>query len=382
MTYLQLIWKGMWRRPVRTALTFASMTTAFLLFGLLNGINQGLDHVAERFHLDRLYVMNRISMYHPLIVPFAQQVQKIPGVTDVAYWAYFVGYYQRPTVQLPIVAADVQGIFRLYPELHLPPAQRQAMARVRSGAVISNHLAKRFGWKIGDRVPVKSAIWPRKDGDDTWYFDIVGIYTPSEASPALNDLFFINLEHFDEARAFGAGAVHLIIARVRDQQMSGAIARQIDALAENSPFQTRTRTENAYAAVQWRQINDLRRLANFITGAVLFTLLVVSASTMMQSVRHRFSELAVLMTLGFTPARIATMVICEALLLSLLAAALGLGLAALAFPSVAALFGAMRLQPSVFAAGATIAVAVALLSALLPAIRAARLSIVGALGGR
>jgi len=194
MTHLFLIWKSLCRKPMRTGLTFASMTVAFLLFGLLNGINQGLDSVTARFHLDRLYVMNRIGMYHPLVVPFAQQVEKIPGVKDVAYWAYFVGYYQRPIVQLPIVAADVGRIFRMYPELQLPPAQLQAMTRTRTGAVISNHLAQKCGWKIGERVPVKSAIWPRKGGDDTWTFDIVGIYAPSEASPALNDLFFVNLD--------------------------------------------------------------------------------------------------------------------------------------------------------------------------------------------
>jgi len=382
MNHFLLIWKGLWRKPVRTALTYASMTVAFLLFGLLNGINQGLDHVSERFHLDRLYVMNRISMYHPLILPFAQQVEKIPGVEDIAYWAYFVGYYQRPTVQLPIVAADVKRMFRMYPELRLPPAQLQTMDVVKSGAVISKSLARRFGWKIGDRVPIKSAIWPRKDGGDVWYFDIVGIYEPAEASPALNDLFFVNLDYFDEARAFGAGQVHLIIVRVKDQSRSGAIARQIDELAENSPLQTRTRTENAYAAVQWRQINDLRLVGNFIIGAVLFTLLVVSASTMMQSVRQRFAELAVLMTLGFTPLRIAGLILGEAVLLSLLAAATGLALAALAFPSVAELFGAMRMQPGVFVGGLGIALGVAAVSALLPIVRSMRLSLAAALSGR
>jgi putative ABC transport system permease protein len=382
MSHFLLIWKGLWRKPVRTALTFASMTVAFLLFGLLNGINQGLDNVSERFHLDRLYVMNRISMYHPLVLPFAQQVEKVSGVADVAYWAYFVGYYQRPTVQLPIVAADVERIFRMYPELHLPPRQLEAMSRIKSGAVISKHLAKRFGWKIGDRVPIKSAIWPRKDGSDIWYFDIAGIYEPSEASPALNDLFFVNLDYFDEARAFGAGAVHLIIVRVKDEKQSGAIAKTIDDMAENSPFQTRTRAENAYAAVQWRQINDLRQIGNFIIGTVLFTLLVVSASTMMQSVRQRFSELAVLMTMGFTPMRVAALILGEALLLCLLAAAAGFGLTALAFPFVAELFGAMRLQPTVFLTGLLIAVGIALVSALLPIIRAMRFSIVAALSGR
>ncbi|BAV97994.1 ABC transporter permease [Lysobacter enzymogenes] len=382
MNHLLLIWKGLWRKPVRTALTYASMTVAFLLFCLLNGINQGLDHVSERFHLDRLYVMNRISMYHPLILPFAQQVEKIPGVEDIAYWAYFVGYYQRPTVQLPIVAADVKRMFRMYPELRLPREQLQAMEVVKSGAVISKSLARRFGWKIGDRVPIKSAIWPRKDGSDIWNFDIVGIYEPAEASPALNDLFFVNLDQFDEARAFGAGQVHLMIVRVKDQSRSGAIARQIDEMAENSPLQTRTRSENAYAAVQWRQINDLRLVGNFIIGAVLFTLLVVSASTMMQSVRQRFAELAVLMTLGFTPLRIAGLILGEAVLLSLLAAATGLGLAALAFPSVAELFGAMRMQPGVFLGGLAIALGVAAVSALLPIVRAMRLSLAAALSGR
>jgi putative ABC transport system permease protein len=382
MNHLLLIWKGLWRKPVRTALTFASMTVAFVLFGLLSGINQGLDNVTERFHLDRLYVMNRISMYHPLGLSFAQQVEKIPGVTDIAYWAYFVGYYQKPTVQLPIVAGDVERMFRMYPELHLPADQLQAMSRIKSGAVISEHLAQRFGWKLGDRIPMKSSIWPRKDGDDVWYFDIVGIYEPTEASPALNDLFFINLDYFDEARAFGAGAVHLMIVRVKDSRQGGAIAKTIDKMAENSPFQTRTRTENAYAAVQWRQINDLRLIGNFIIGAVLFTLLVVSASTMMQSVRQRFSELAVLMVLGFTPMRIGLMILGEALLLSLLAAAAGFGLTALAFPSVAELFGAMRLQPGVFVTGLLMAIAIALVSALLPIVRATRFSIVAALSGR
>ena len=382
MGHLRLIWIGLWRRPVRTALTFASMTIAFLLFGLLDGINQGLDNVSDRFHLDRLYVMNRISMYHPLALPFAQQVEKVPGVADVAYWAYFVGWYHRPTVQLPIVAADVERIFRMYPELHLPPAQLRAMRRIKSGAVISRQLAKRFDWKIGDRVPLKSAIWPRKDGSDVWYFDIVGIYTPNEASPAFNDLFFVNLDFFDEARAFGAGSLHLIIVRTKDANQSGAIANTIDAMAENSPLQTRTRSENAYAAVQWRQINDLRLIANAIVGAVLFMLLVVSASTMMQSVRQRFSELALLMTLGFSPRRVAALIVGEALLLCLLASTAGLGLAALAFPSVAQQFGAMRLQPAVFATGLLIAIGVALISAAVPAARAARLRIVEALAGR
>jgi putative ABC transport system permease protein len=169
---------------------------------------------------------------------------------------------------------------------------------------------------------------------------------------------------------------------VKDKNQAGAIAKTIDAMAENSPFQTRTRTENAYAAVQWRQINDLRLIGNFIIGAVLFTLLVVAASTMMQSVRQRFSELAVLMTLGFTHARIAALIFGEALLLCVFAAAAGLGITALAFPSVANQLGAMRLPPTVFLTGALVAIGIALVSSLLPIIRSMRFSVAATLSGR
>src|SRR3954470_20242489 len=161
MSYLRLIWSGLWRNPVRAALTFGSLTVAFLLFGLLNGINQGLDHVNDRFRLDRLYVMNKSSMYGPLVVPMVvPQVEKMGGGADVAYWAYFVGYYQDPSIQLPVVAADVDRMFRLYPELRIRREELQAMSRTKPGEIISRNLARRFNWRIGDRVPLKSSLWP------------------------------------------------------------------------------------------------------------------------------------------------------------------------------------------------------------------------------
>jgi putative ABC transport system permease protein len=285
-------------------------------------------------------------------------------------------------VQLPVVAADVQRMFRMYPELQIPKEQLEEMSRVKTGAIVSKSLARRFNWHIGDRVPIKSSLWQRKDGSDSWPLDIVGIYEPAEASPALNDLFFINIGYFDDARAWGAGAVQLFILRVADQDKAGEIAKAVDAMFENSPFRTRTRSESAYAAVQWRQLQDLRLISNSIVGAVAFTLIVVVWSTMSQAIRQRFSEFATLMTFGFSPARIAFMVMCEGLLLCVVAAAIGLAIATAAFPWVAQLFGAMKMQPGVIAFGIGIAVAVGLASSVLPAIRAARLSIVDALSER
>ena len=383
MSYLGLIWAGLWRKPVRTVLTFASLVVAFLLFGLLNGINQGLDNVTHRFRLDRLYVMNRISMYHPLILPaMLPQVEKVPGVVDVAFWAYFVGYYQNPRTSLPVVATDVKSMFRMYPELRIPKAELEAMSRIKTGAIISRSLANRFRWKIGDRVPLKSSLWPRKDGSEVWFFDIVGIYQPTEASPALNDLFFINFSYFDDARAFANGTAHLFIVRVDNAQRAGQIAKNIDALFENFVMQTRTRNENSYAAVQWRQLQELRVIANAIVGAVIFTILVVTWSTISQSVRQRFVEFGTLMTLGFPPLRVAMLVLSEALTLCVLASILGLVLAAAVFPVIAQLFGAMKMQPMVMVTGLLLAVLIAIVSSVIPAIRVSRLSIVDAISGR
>lgn len=376
MSHLQLVWIGLWCKPLRTALTICSLITAFILFGLLSGINQGLDRVNERFRRDRLYVMNKVSMLHPLIVPMVlPKVEKIPGVVDVAYWGYFVGYYETPTVQLPVVAADIPRMFRMYPELRIPETQLDEMARVKTGAIISRSLASRFDWHIGDRVPIKSSLWQRKDGSDSWPLDIVGIYEPTEASPALNDLFFMNLSYFDDARAWGAGAVQLFILRIDDPDNAVRISKVVDAAFENSPFQTRTRSESAYAAVQWRQLQDLRLISNAIIGAATFTLIVVLASTMSQAIRQRFRDFATLMALGFTPARVAMLIVCEGISLSMVAAVIGLSIAAAAFPSLALMFGAMQMQFRVIAFGMVLAVAAGIASSALPALRASQLSV-------
>lgn len=379
MSYASLIWAGLWRRPVRTLLTFLSITVAFLLFGLLHGLNQGMSAVVRDFRDDRLYVMNQISMYHPVLLTYAFRIEDQPEVERVAYWAYFVGYYQDPTQLLPIVAADVQKLFAVYPELRIKPGVLAEMARTKTGAIVSKPLADRYGWKTGDRIPVKTLIWNKKDGTSDWYFDLVGTYEPAAAAPTFSDLFFINLDHFDEARAFGQGAVHLLVVQLRKPDTDGKVARKIDAMFESSPFKTRTRSERAYAQVQWRQISDLSLIANAIVGAVLVTLLVVAASTMIQSVRERNSEWAVLKTLGFTGERILVLVCAEALLLCVSAAVLGLGLSVLLFPLVGDLFGGIHLPASVLMRGLGVAAIVGLLSAFIPAWRARQLDIAPAL---
>ena len=383
MKYFHLIWGGLWRRRTRTVLTSLCVIVAFLLIGVLQGLNHGMAAFVGKLNLDRLYVMNRISMLNEMPLSAMRDIEKVPGVEQVAYWGYFAGYFRDQRNRIGVVAADVATVFAMYPELKIDPAQLQAMARTRTGAIVSNTLAQRFGWKPGDRVPMQTSIWTNKSGSRAWYFDVVGIYERSGQSALSNDLFFINYDFFDDERAWSNGTVHLFMVKVDDPSRATSISKAIDALFVNSSSQTRTRSERAYAQAQLRQIGDMSLIANSIVGAVLFTLLFVTANTMMQAVRERIPEFAVLKTLGYSESKVLTLVLIEALLLCVVAALIGLGIATVIFSWLAtALFGSVSLPPVVLLVSVGLAVLIAVMSGLPAAWKIKRLDIVDALAGR
>jgi putative ABC transport system permease protein len=230
-------------------------------------------------------------------------------------------------------------------------------------------------------VPLGTSIWTTKDGSSTWYFDIVGTFDAAKFGGGFPS-FYLNYSYFDENAAFGNGVFHIAIARIDDPRKAASISRAIDSMFENSSYETRTETESAMVQTSLKQLGDINFIANAIVGAVLFTLLFLTANTMMQSVRERTPELAVLKTLGFSDAKVLTLVLIESLLLCLFAAAFGLFLASLAFHGMQFLFGDFKMPALVVGMGAALAVGVALISGLPPAWRARQLNIVDALAGR
>lgn len=379
MRYLHLIWAGLARKWTRSLLTGLSVATAFLLFGLLHGINAGIGAVVRDLNLDRLYVMNRISLFNPLPMAYMGQIAAIHSVQLVAPWAYFAGYYRDPRAPLPVIATDVRKVFAMYPELKVSPEQLEAAARTRTAAIISTSLAERYGWKPGDRVPVKTAIWANKEGSRDWYFDIARIYRPAGGPQTLRDLFLINYDYFDEGRAWSNGTAHMFIVKISDPSEGSVIARRIDALFESSYNQTRSRDEQAYAQMQIRQVGDVALVTNAIVGAVLFTLLFVVTSTMMQSVGERIPEFAVLRTVGFSNFRVVLLVLAECLSLCVVAALVGLAIAVLTYPLLAKLFGSLHMPPAVLLEGIACAAAMAIASALPAALQVKRAEIAPAL---
>ena len=381
MKYLPLVWAGLWRKRTRTLFTLLSIVIAFLLFGMLQGTNAAFSRGVEGANVNRLVTVSRISFTEDL--PFADlvQIEAVPGVDHAAYASWFGAYYQDPKQFVFSFPVDPERYFNLFPEFKLPKDQMDAWVRTKTGAVIGAQVAEKYGWKIGDRVPLHSTIWTKPDGTSDWNFDIVGIYDdPDDHSRA--NAFFFNHSYFDDGRAFGKGTVGWYVERIKDPTAAVATGAAIDHLFLNSSDETKTQTEKEFQQSFLKQVGDINFIVTAILGAVFFTLLFLTGNTMMQSLRERVPELAVLKTLGFTDGGVLALVLAECLLLCVIAALIGLALAAAAFPLMKDILGIVALPPRVIGLGIGLAVLLALITGLPPAWRAMRLNIVDALAGR
>ena len=381
MRFFPLIWSNLWRKKARTIFTLLSIMIAFLLFGLLQGINSWMSTFGTESNANRLYVASRVSELQPIPSAYLGQILAVPGIRQSTYIAGFTGFYQEKRNTLVAFATDVKTFFDLYPEWQIAPEQLAAMSRTRAGAIVAAPLMRAFGWKIGDRLPLRTSV-VKRDGSADWDFEIVGIYdvpsTPAEANRIL-----VNYAYFDEARLLERGTAWAFVVAVDDPSRSAQICAAVDALFVNSASETVTQDEKAYVQGQLRQLGDVSLMANAIVAAVLFTLLFLTGNTMMQSVRERTPELAILKTVGFSDRSVTILVLIESVLLCVLAAALGLAAAAAVFPVTAALgIGGAGLPLKVVAVGLAIALVLALASGLPPAWRAQRLVIVEALASR
>ena len=387
MKYFHLIWAGLFRRKTRTLLTLVSIIAAFLLFGMLDAVRTAFDSGSQSIAgVDRLVTSSRYSIIQPLPESLGRRIAGIPGVRDVGHANWFGGIYQDPK-NFVFSYAVSPNYLDLYPEIHLPADQRKVFDATRTGAVIGEVLAKKYGWKVGDKVPLQSTIFPQKNGDKTWTFDIAGIYTVGkDAANGLDQLFMLHWKYFDESNAFGSGTVGWYVDRLTDPAQADRVAQAIDALSANSDHETKTQTEQAFSASFAKQLGDIGLIVGSIMGAVFFTLILLTGNTMAQAVRERTSELAVFKTIGFSSTSVLAMVLAESVLLLLLGGVIGVGLAAVLAPAVSKGSGGMLNLPSVgagsWAAGIGLMVVIGLVVGALPAWRAMRLNIVDALAGR
>jgi len=381
MKYLYLIWSNLKRKKMRTILTFLSIMVAFLLFGYLAAIKQGFNQGIEVAGADRLVVRHKISIIMPLPQSYESRIEQIEGVEDAVHQTWFGGIYQKPSNFFAQIPVEPEEYLEMFPEFILSEDEKQAWLKTRTGAIAGRRLADRFGWKVGDRIPIEATIWRRKGGSMTWEFDLVGIYDGAEKATDTTQFLFRH-DYFDEAREFGEGQVGWFTVRISDPEHAAEVAAQVDAEFANSPYETKTEPEGAFVQGFANQIGDIGFIMMSIVAAVFFTILLVAGNTMAYAVRERTNELAVLKAIGFTDGAVLGLVLGESFLLTFLGGGIGLALAWLLVSmgdptngSIPAFF----LPTKDLLLGLVLIGLMALVAGILPALQARRLQIADAL---
>lgn len=383
MTKTGFVLRNLFRKKTRTTLTLLSVVTAFLLFGLLQAVNVLFSAGADFVGATRLVTQARVSFTQPLPLRLLPQIESVPGVDKVMWQQWFGAVWQENT-QLIFFAADPFRLRDVYPEYVMPAEQWQAFNDTRTGMIVGRALADQYGWKIGDKVPISSNIFPQKDGSKAWSFDLVGIYDgKDEQWQRQTNVGWINFAYFDEANQFGSGRAGTFTLSLEDPDQAEQVAQAIDRMFENSPDETKTQTERDFNIGFFKQIGDIGLIVRWILFAVFFTLLLVVGNTMAQSVRERVPELAILKTLGFSDASVLGFVLAEALLICVIGGLVGMGIATF-IGNLAGRGGnfPLAVDGSVWLTGLAAMLLMSIAVGLLPALRAQRLKIVDALAGR
>lgn len=376
MKYLHLILVNLKRKKLRTALTAGSFLVALFLFGLLMTIKSALSSGVDVAGANRLVVRNKVSLIMPLPFAYKEQMRRIPHVADVTFAVWFGGYYQDMKNFFPNFAIDAESYRSVFPEYIITDDQWNAFVNDRQGCIISPLLSQRFGFKLGDRIPLEGTIW-----HGTWEFNVRGIYRVQRKELATSELWF-QYDYLEEQRPFMKGTVGWYVVKVDDPANAIDVVAAIDKRFANSPFETKTETEKAFAAGFANQIGNIRLLIFSIGSVVFFTLLLVTGNSMAIAVRERTSELAVMKTVGFSDFSILGLVVAESLVVAATGGAAGLALAklfTLGGDPTRGMLPYFYLSNRTIVTGFCLALLSGAVAGIIPAIGAMRLKIVDAL---
>jgi putative ABC transport system permease protein len=382
LKFLPLFFANLGRKPVRTTLTLGSIVVAFLLFGLLKTMEGALAMGADLAGVDRLATMHRMSLIQQFPLSYLNRIRAVDGVVAATSFNWFGGIYQNERNQVSAMTTEPATFFDVYPEYVLPPEQRADWISDRASMIVGRATAERFGWKVGDTIPLRSSFYRKSDGGDTWDLRVAGIY---DAANGDSSSVYLHYDYLNESlsRNGGRDFIGFVIFRIENPDEAAQVSARVDGLFANSPAETKTSTERAFIQGFANQMGDIATIVTAVASAVFFTMLLVTANTMAQSVRERTNEIAVLKTLGYAKHTIAGLVLTESFLITALGGVIGLGVAALAARRVgdmlAQFFPVIGVPAGAYVTGVVLIVILSLLAGLLPSLEASRLKITDAL---
>jgi putative ABC transport system permease protein len=317
-----LVWRNSFRKKIRFALTCLSIMVTFLLFTVLSGVNHALTASVSDINQYRLITSHKISITQSLPINYQQKISNLPGIKRVSYASWFGGYFKDERNQLAVTAVEHNSYFELFDEYQVPKQQLAQWKKTRTGLLIGQALAEKYGWKIGDKIPLSSSIWMNKNGAFSWEFVVSGIYKNANQMGDNNKVFFQHA-YFDKGRAYAKNSLSWLSTEIVPQADVTQISQSIDELFGHSNAPTKTTTEQVFVQEQAQQFVDMAMVINLVVTAVFFTLLLIVCNTMIQTVRERLNESAMMKALGFSTSALIRAIYLESFLLLALGAAIG-----------------------------------------------------------
>jgi putative ABC transport system permease protein len=382
MNDLVLIRKNLFRKKLRAFLMIVSIVVAFAIFGVLAAFERAFYAGENQAQANSLVVVNKINFTQPLPISYYNRVAAVEGIKKVTHSSWFGGYYQDPKNELVVFAVEPKSFMDVYDNFIFSAEAHQKFIRERTSVFVGEALAKKWGWKIGDHLPLASNIYSRKNGSHTWDFTIAGIFTGKKAADDTNYML-IHYDYFNETRSFGKDYIGWLTLKTKSPSLNDKVINTIDTMFANSPYETVTDTEKAFNKAFMAQLGNIALIVGLVVGAAFLTILMIVGNTMMMSVRERTLEIGVLKALGFGDGRILRLVLGESMLLAATGGFIGLGIAALAVwnlrQQLMNFIPGMSLQPEIIATGVGLIVLLGLITGLIPALSAMRLKVADAL---
>jgi putative ABC transport system permease protein len=379
-----LIGKNLFRKKLRAILMLVSILIAFLIFGVLAAFERAFSAGEDVAAADRLVVVNKINFTQPLPIAYFNRVKSIEGVRQATHFNWFGGYYQDPKNFLIVMAVEPESYMQVYDDqIDVLADARAAFVRERTGALVGETMLKKWGWKVGDRVPIMSNIFTQKNGSRTWDFTIVGTIAPRRANVDTNFMVF-QYQYFNETQNLGKDLIGWMALNTTSPSANERVAKSIDEMFANSFYETSTDTEKAFNKAFAAQLGNIALIVALVVGAAFATILMIVGNTMVMAVRERTREIGVLKTLGFSGGRILRLVLGESMLLALLGGLPGIALAALFAAAMETSVGnfipGFAVTPGIALTAVAMMLAFGVATGLIPAVNAMRLKIATALG--
>ncbi|TNE62154.1 MAG: ABC transporter permease [Alphaproteobacteria bacterium] len=380
MNDFYLVWKNLTRKPLRLFLTLFATFIAFMIYGTITAFQAAFDSGVELSADDRLVSVNKINFTQPLPISYVNRVRAVDGVEAVTQMNWFGGYYQDPRQQLIMMAVDAETFLDVYDQVVLSDAERDVWIKDRQGLIAGEAVAKQYGWKVGDRIPVNSNIFSQNDGRTSWDFVVDGIYKGKNAQDDTNSVYF-HYKYFDETRSFGKDYVGWMGIRTENPELNEKVIKEIDDMFANTPFETETVPEKVFNKGFIEQIGNIRLILTSVVFAAFFIILVIVGNSMVLAIRERTGEIAVMKTLGFQSGRIFRMVLSESMLLALIGGGLGLGMSTLLVGGISQSMPQLPtliMKQEIVIKALCFMVGMGLLTGIIPAMNALRLNIITA----